>query len=207
MEYDVDPALQTQGAQPAARTYFADDHYLIRRKIMKLLGGAFHIFNLAGEIVGYTQMKAFKLKEDLTMYESEDMQRPIFTIKARHVIDLAATYDVTDSATGRRLGAFRRKALKSILKDEWRVLDPSDNEIGKITEDSMLMASLRRFLTNLIPQAYECTVNGALACRYKQDFNPFVMKINVDFGPDTGIDRNLLMAGGILLCAIEGHQD
>ena len=40
---------------------------------------------------------------------------------------------------------YRRKGLKSLLKDEWTIMDPSDREIGLIKEDSALMATLRRF--------------------------------------------------------------
>jgi hypothetical protein len=70
----------------------------------------------------------------------------------------------------------------------------------------MGLALLRRFLSNLIPQGFDCQVNGQQAARFKQHFNPFMLKMTVDFTGDA-IDRNLLMAGGILLCAIEGKQD
>ena len=56
-------------------SHFQENQYVIRKKILKLFGGAFHIYNSAGAVVGYTKMKAFKLKEDLRMYESEAMQK------------------------------------------------------------------------------------------------------------------------------------
>ena len=185
---------------------FAEDTYTIRRKILKLVGGAFHIYDGAGRVVGYTKMKAFKLKEDLRMFESEAMHEEIFRIQARNILDISATYDVYDGNGGEKLGAVRRRGLKSILKDEWTILDEFDREVGVIAEDSMALALIRRFLTNLIPQKYECQVNGEPACEYKQNFNPFVMKITVHFQPECGADRRLLMAAGVLLCAIEGKQ-
>ncbi len=188
-------------------SHFTESNYLIRRKILKLLGGAFHIYDNQEKVVGYTEMKAFKLKEDLRMFTDESMSKEIFRIKARNIIDIAATYDVFDSESGEKLGAFKRKCLKSILKDEWLVLDANDSEIGLISEDSMLLALIRRFIIKLIPQNYDCVINGAKACTFKQNFNPFVMKIGVDFEPDTTADRNFVMAAGILLCAIEGKQD
>jgi hypothetical protein len=42
----------------------------------------------------------------------------------------------------------------------------------------------------------------------KQKFNPFVMKINLDYSMDVNglLDRRLGIAGAILLCAMEGKQ-
>lgn len=185
--------------------YFTENQYVIRKKVLKLVGGAFHIYDPSQRIVGYTKMKAFKLKEDLRMYESEAMQKEIFIIQARQVLDFGATYDVFDGESQESIGAFRRKGLKSILKDEWVVLDAAEREIGLVSEDNAALAMIRRFLSNLIPQRFECTVNGSHACTFKQHFNPFVLRMTVSFA-DTEVDRNLLMAGGILLCAIEGRQ-
>lgn len=187
--------------------YFTEPHYLIRKKILKIFGGAFHIYDSNDQVVAYTKMKAFKLKEDLRMYTGEDMSQEIFSIKARNIIDIAATYDVTESDTGRKIGALKRKGLKSIIKDEWLILDEHDNEIGLIQEDSMFLALIRRFMTALIPQNYDCTINGVRACEFRQNFNPFVVKINVDFKQGVEVDRKLIMAAGLLLCAIEGKQD
>jgi hypothetical protein len=42
----------------------------------------------------------------------------------------------------------------------------------------------------------------------KQKFNPFVMKINLDYSMDVNglLDRRLGIAEAILLCAMEGKQ-
>jgi hypothetical protein len=185
------------------------NNYLIRRKILKLVGGAFHFFDPMGNVVLYANMKAFKLKEDITIYSGEDMQEAMISIKARNIIDFSATYDVVDAQTNEKVGGLRRKGLKSILKDEWLVLDEADNQIGVIKEDSTALALVRRFLTNLVPQTYNCIVNNSVVCIYKQNFNPFVVKVNVDFSVDRGhiFDRRLGLAAGLLLCAIEGKQN
>ena len=187
--------------------YFTEDYYLIRRKIMKLIGGAFHIYDQNEQVVAYSKLKAFKLKEDIRMYTGEDMQQELFRIHARNVIDFGATYDVIDSAANTKLGALRRKGFKSIIKDEWIILDGNDQEIGSIKEDSMALALVRRFVCKLIPQEYLCDINGKLECKYKQNFNPLVMKIKVNFTGANQADRFLTMAGALLLCAIEGKED
>ncbi|WP_237179079.1 hypothetical protein [Paenibacillus sp. MMS18-CY102] len=156
----------------------------------------------------FSQLKAFKLKEDIRLYGDESMNQELITIQARSVIDFSATYDVIDAVTGENLGSLRRKGMKSILKDEWVILSPNESEIGLIKEDSTLMAMLRRFLTNLIPQKFNVELHGRNVALFYQNFNPFVSKLNVDFSLDSSnqFDRRLGIAAAVLLLAIEGKQ-
>ncbi|MDQ0191811.1 hypothetical protein [Paenibacillus wynnii] len=187
---------------------FNHTHYIIRKKVFSILGAKLHIYDSSENLVLYSQMKAFKLKEDISLYTDENMDKELVRIKARSAIDFSATYDVDDSITGEHVGALRRKGLKSILKDEWVILDRHDSEIGTIKEDSTFKALLRRVI-NLIPQSYNVELDGQTITTFKQNFNPFVTKINVDFSNDPKLhfDRRLGLAAGILLCAVEGKQD
>jgi hypothetical protein len=124
------------------------------------------------------------------------------------MLDFGMTYDVVDQTEGHKVGALRRKGMASILRDEWHVLDTQDRQIGTIREDSMGMALLRRFLSNLIPQTFHCEIQGHPAMVFHQRFNPFVAKIDLDFTQDTQglLDRRLGIAAGVLLSAVEGRQ-
>jgi hypothetical protein len=183
--------------------------YLIRRKVLTLAGAKFHIFDPSGRVVMFSKMKAFKLREDIRLYAGEDMKNELINIHARQIVDFSAAYDVFDAVTGEKVGALKRKGLKSIIKDEWLILDNNDNQIGSIKEDNTGLALVRRFLTNLIPQSYDIEINGQVVAEYRQRFNPFVLKLELDFARDTNhiLDRRLGLAAGILLCAIEGRQN
>jgi uncharacterized protein YxjI len=187
----------------------SQNRYTIRRKFLKVFGGAFHIYDPDGNVAFYADMKAFKLKEDFRLYTGEDKQTEVLAIKARQIIDIGATYDVFDPTKDAKAGALRRKGLKSILRDEWLILDPDDREIGVIREDSALLASIRRFLTNLVPQDFIGEVNGQQVLRFNQHFNPFILKMDLDFSMDTGglLDRRLGLAAALLLAGIEGRQN
>lgn len=189
-------------------TAYSHTEYIIRKKVFSIMGAKLHIFDTSEQLVCFSQMKAFKLKEDISLYTDESMQKEILRIKARNVVDFSATYDVHDTETGQHVGALRRKGLKSILKDEWIILDHHDQEIGKIKEDSTAMALLRRFIS-IIPQQYNIEMDDITIPAFKQNFNPFVTKIIADFSEDRGgrLDRRLGLAAGVLLCAIEGKQE
>ena len=71
------------------------------------------------------------------------------------------------------------------------------------------LALLRRFITGpWIPQKYSAQVRGQHAALLKQNFNPFVFKLTVDFSADRAklLDRRLGLAAGLLLSAIEGRE-
>ena len=188
---------------------FQLDQYWARRKVIAAFTPKFHIYDPAGALVAYVEQKAFKLKEDITVFGDEEKTRPLLKIKARAILDISATYDVSDANTGAKVGALRRKGLKSIVQDEWAVLDLSDAEVGTIKEDSTLMAMLRRFLSNLIPQNFHLRIGDQDAGIIKQRFNPFVLTHDVDLRADNGrrFDRRLALAAVVLLLAIEGRQD
>jgi len=187
---------------------FTHPTYTVRRKIFKLLGAAFHIYDPQGNVAFYSKQKAFKLKEDIRVYTSEDMLTEVLTIKAKNIIDFSAAYDIFDPTTQTKVGVLKRKGMKSILKDEWIIMDANENQIGLIQEDSMMLALIRRFLADLVPQTFDGTINGQRVCHFKQNFNPFVTKITLDFSMDMDslLDRRLGIAAAILLCAIEGKQ-
>ncbi|MCX6557735.1 MAG: hypothetical protein NTW95_09960 [Candidatus Aminicenantes bacterium] len=190
-------------------TAFGLNQYLLRRKVFTIAGAKFHIFDTANNLVFFSKMKAFKLREDIRLFRDESMSEELLLIKARQIIDFSAAYDVLDSKTGEKIGVYKRQGLKSILRDEWLIMDAGDREIGVVREDSLFKALLRRFLTNLIPQTYHVEIQGTTVCVYKQNFNPFVLKLTIDFPSDTRLlfDRRLGLAGAILLGAIEGRQN
>lgn len=187
---------------------FTQVHYTIRRKVLKLIGGAFTVFDGAGNTVMFAEQKGFKLKEDIRLFTGPDMTQELVRIHARRALDISAVYDVIDSATNQPIGALQRRGMKSVLQDEWWILGEGDTQVGTIIEDSMALALVRRFVLNLIPQNFTVTLNNVEVAHLRQQINPFVFKIDLDFSsdPDGRLDRRLAIAAGILMAAIEGRQ-
>lgn len=188
---------------------FSLERFTARRKIFTVLGATFTLHEpVSMEVLAFSRQKAFKLKEDIRLFTDESKTEELLLIQARRVVDFAAAYDVTDSATGDRVGTLRRKGFSSIVRDRWQMLDAEGDLLGEIVEDSAGLALVRRFLTNLIPQTYHLDVRGTAVGIVRQLFNPFVHKYDVDFAIDREglLDRRLGIAAVILLLAIEGRQ-
>ena len=172
---------------------------------------SFRIYDPTGTLALFASLNKSKLNEGIAFYPDESKSNELFRIKARNIADfIFDIFDVFDPpATNEKIGAFKQRAFKFILENEWIIMDAADNEIGMIQEDSWLMAILRRFLTNLIPQSFHGEMGGSPIFRFKQHFNPFIQKIDLDFTPDMGnrLDRRLGLAAAVLLSAIEGRQE
>ncbi len=183
--------------------------YTIRRKVFTLFGGQFHIYNREGALIGFSKQKAFKLKEDIRVFTDESMDQPLLAIAARSIIDFSACYDVTDSKTGQKIGALRRKGFASIIRDEWEMLDTQDNPISKLREDSTSMALIRRFVPmgNLVPQKFVLGDDTNQYAEMRTHFNPFIHRMTVTINADCPFPPLLVLASAILLVAIEGRQN
>jgi len=186
---------------------FQYNHYLLKRQVFALTG-KFRFYAPNGQLVLFSEQKMFKLREDIRVFADESKTQEVLMIKARQIMDFSAAYDVMDSATGQKLGALRRKGFASLLRDEWEILDAGDKVIGSLFEDSMGLALVRRFLTRLIPQNYDITIGVTRVADLKQNFNPFLYQLNMDFSMDIThqMDRRIGIAAGTLLAAIEGRQ-
>lgn len=187
---------------------FQQSYYLFRRKVLKLFGGAFHVYDASGSLAFYSEQKAFRLREDMRLYADAERGQELLRIKTPQVLDFGATYYVEDATTGERVGAIRRRGLRSLVRDRWTILAPDGQEIGRLEESSLAGALLTRFI-GLVPQHYAiATPDGRAVAEVQQHFNPFVLKYSLTIAePEPAIDRRLLIATGILLAAIERRQE
>ncbi len=171
---------------------FESDSYIIRQKVLKLLGEEFHIYSDKSmkNMIGYSKQKALKLKEDIRVYSDEQKTVELLRIKQSGMLDFKGNFEIID--------------------DSYKVIDTKGREVGEITEDSLGLALVRRFVpfaTYLIPQKFVMKVGGAPGkVVYSQNMSPLVHRLMVSGVSSSGIDPRIAAAGAILLIAIEGKQ-
>jgi len=187
---------------------FLHNQYLLRRQVFALTG-KFRVYDLSENLLMFSEQKMFRLREDIRVYSDESKTQELLTIQARQIIDFSAAYDVIDSTTGEKVGALRRKGWRSLLRDEWEVLDANDQVRGLLFEDTVSLALLRRLLLGaLLPQNYDMTFGETRVADVRQVFNLFRYELTLDFTMDSSrmLDRRVGIAAGILLATIEGRQ-
>jgi len=126
----------------------------------------------------------------------------VAAFKARSVIDLGATYDVTDEM-GNPIGFFKKDFAASLLRSTWHLDQPG---LGATTgqERSMAVALLRRFADlTFWPYHFDFTRNGQPAFSVTKKFglrDKYVVTIN-----DPQLDRRLVIAMSVALDALQAR--
>lgn len=188
---------------------FQYDHYLLKRQVLALTG-KFRVYTADGRLVLFSQQKMFRLKEDIRVYADESMQQELLLIRARQILDFSAAYDIVDPISGQKVGVLRRKGFRSMVRDEWDVLDSEEQMLGTLIEDDLSLALLRRFLLGRwLPQNYDLLIEGIRAADLRQRFNLVRYELDLLFTPAFRgrLDPRLGIAAAILLATIEGKQD
>jgi uncharacterized protein YxjI len=156
-----------------------------------------------GELLAFAQQKRMAFKEQVTLYADDSKQVPVLGFKARQVIDLGATYDVTDPG-GNAIGLFRKDFKKSLLRSTWIVEQPG---LGAATgqERSLVVAVLRRFVDYLswLPYHFDFTVDGQPAFSVVKKWglrDRYVVEVQ-----DPRLDRRLVIAMAVALDALQSR--
>ena len=108
----------------------------------------------AGQLVFYVRQKAFKLREQVTVFADEAQTQPVAHIQADRVLDISATYGFED-VQGRRFGAVKRAGMRSLWRAQYEVLR-GDAPLFTIREDNAFV----KFADGLL---YQIPILGVLS--------------------------------------------
>ncbi len=208
---DQPAASAPEQVQPAAQAASPRIHLQVLRQWGQLFGTNIRTLDTNGQLICFSQAKAFKLKEDIAFYRDEAKTSELFRVKARNVIDISAIYDMFD-VNGQVFGSLRRKGLASaFVRDEWLILDATGKEVGSVVEDSNLLGVLRRwvdYVAFFIPQKYHVTYQGKEIATIQQRKNPLTVKYDYDIDASAWQQSGmLLLAISSLLALIEARQN
>ena len=190
--------------------------YLISKKLLKILGEEFYIYTDDNKdvLIGYSEQKALKIKEDIRVFSDKSKSNKILNIKQRNVIDTLGRFDFTDPNTGESLGGIRRNWGKSWLRDSYSIYGPDGQVYGEVEEDSLMNAMLRR-LVPFLGSYYFCpdfsmNVQGQPSITFQTSrewlgFGRGTLEVHI---PDENqLDRRVILGAAMIIIAIEGEQN
>jgi hypothetical protein len=183
------------------------DQYLLLRQLFALIG-VLRVFNPQGQMVLFCYQRNIKLKEDIRVYVDETKSHEVLNIQAKHILDFSEYYEVSDSQYSTKIGCLRRKGFRSLVQNEWEVIDEQVNSSGILKADSLTKALLHRMLMDTyLPQNYNLIIGNERVADYKQRFSPFCYELDIDLQMDYHhrMDHRLLIAAAVLLAIIEGQ--
>jgi uncharacterized protein YxjI len=156
-----------------------------------------------GPVLAFAQQKRLAFREQVTMYADSSKQQPVLGFKARQIMDLGATYDVTD-ASGRPVGLFRKDFGRSLIRSTWHVEQPG---LGAATgqERSLPVALIRRFVDELswLPYHFDFAFGDRPAFSVQKKWglrDRYV--VNID---EPRLDRRLVIAMAVGLDALQSR--
>ncbi|TDQ53725.1 hypothetical protein [Actinorugispora endophytica] len=156
-----------------------------------------------GPMVAFAQQKRLAFKEQVTLYTDDSKQYPVLGFKARSVVDLGATYDVTDPS-GAPIGLFRKDFKQSLLRSTWHLEQPN---LGQVTgqERNTAIAVLRRFIEifSYVPFHFDFVANGEVVFSVDKRWG-LRDRYTIDI-PNPYIDRRLVIAMAVGLDALQGR--
>ncbi len=85
--------------------------------------------------VAYVRQKMFKLKEEISVFATENRTKLLFKIKADKWIDFSTAYSFTDSE-GKELGKVARKGWASLWKASYELIDQNEKLQYHIREEN-----------------------------------------------------------------------
>jgi len=206
-------AKPTPPARPSSDPRWHQEHYVLKERRFTF-GRQYRIFDARDQLVAYCKQKMFKLREDIRFYTDESQQVELFRLQTAKILDWSANFEVIDSATQQRLGVLRRKAWKSLLRDEWHVFDGWEQPWGVLKEDTRGLAFLRRALSFVelewaIPYEYRLHRDGADESRplatIRERFQLFGDTYDLKIQPESTVDARVLLGLAVCVDAIEGE--
>lgn len=93
------------------------------------------VTDASGQIVAYVKQKAFRLKEDVTIFADEGQTHPLYRMNANRVLDFNANYAIT-TADGMPVGSVYRHGARSLWKASYTLNDTQGNQLGLIHEEN-----------------------------------------------------------------------
>jgi uncharacterized protein YxjI len=182
--------------------------YKIRKKIFAL-ANQYWIEDGRGTVLGYTKQKMLRLREDIRIYADEAMTRELFWIHQEQVLDAWGTFAVVDTAANVCVGKIRRNVMSNFLADEYHLLDPFGNAIGRVYEESG-RGFLRKYVPmgGLVPERVKVELYGQPVTEIRQQFRVIGDEWDVDCSRmPPQFDRRVLLAGIILMGMVERERD
>lgn len=154
---------------------FSGNKFYVRKKFWAMAGEC-SVYDAQGNLVYFVKQKKCKLKEDIIAYSDDSMKKPVLKIQFLPIVGLGVAYNIIDAENGEKLGTIQRKGLKSIIKDEWVIIDGNDVEIA-IIDKVGLLSLLSRFF-DVLPKKYvvKIKVDGLIIAHFRQKTGSSVYK-------------------------------
>jgi hypothetical protein len=191
------------------------DRFVLRQRIRLVINQYEFALSDKDAPFCFVEQARFKFKEDIRFYTDDSKTVEIMRIRARHVFDPWATYDVT-AADGSKIGELQKDFGRSLLRSTFLIHAPSGTVTAR--ELSLPIALFRRFVGLVpfigdfadwlpIPYHFVFERGGQTLGVHRRRFGRFrdVYDIDMSGDPDRTLDRRLVLAATVGMDALQAR--
>ena len=190
-------------ATPAiSAAIFQQDRFYARKSALSWAPKVY-FYDEHGNTLAFVRNLASLWSRDIRVFTDSGLSFELLAIKPLAGRNSSLVFEITDSVNHERVGAIRQLHLGWMHRQQWSLIDCRDEEVAIVSEGSLLLGGLRRFVTELLPQSYtfrsgECDIGTAT-----QNGSLFNSEMEIDLGADheKRLDRRLVTAMVVLLLA------
>ncbi|MGC1472555.1 MAG: hypothetical protein WA775_08185 [Psychroserpens sp.] len=181
------------------------------------LSNDFTATDATGKTVAYVKQKLFKLKEDISFYDSKAKTNLVYRIRADQWIDFSAAYSMTN-AQGNEIGKIARKGWASIWKAHYELIDQHQQLQYHIREDNAWVKVFDSMLGNIpilggftgyvFNPSYSVTdLKGQVICQLKKEASFFGRKFTLSkLKPIENDDDERIILGFMMMVLLERRR-
>ncbi len=184
---------------------FRGNDFVIKEKIFSI-GKKYIIEDEEGNQIAYCEKESPRLKEDIKIYEDEEKDETLFRIEQKSLTKFTGLFEVLDHTSEGEdvIGYLRRDGFRSLVRDQWSVLDDDKNEIAVLRSDYPLKDLLRFKGLKKIPHRYEIFQDGKKIGVFKQRVSLHnAYRLQIRGREKEEINRKVLISLSICLDAVE----
>jgi hypothetical protein len=203
----MDPSIQL-GQAPVQSSLWYQNFYRIRRKVLTV-GNRYYIEDMQGRILGFSKQKIMRVKDDIRVYSDENQTSELFRIQQENIVDDWGTWAVIESMTNTCVGKMRRSYLSNFAEDEYALLDPYNQQIGRVVEPSG-RGLMRKYLPGggLVTEQVKVEYYGRLVAYIQQQFKVIgdTWEVDCQYLPPQ-FDRRTLLTAMLLMGMVERNEN
>lgn len=194
-------------AVPAISAALFEQHRLYIRQTRFSWSPRLYFYDEHGKTLAFVRNATFTWNRDIRIFTDPTLSFELLRIRPRHSPG-SPHFEVVDCVNNQCAGAIRFLPAGRLQCRQWSLLDSIGQEVGTVREDSLLLAGMRRILTELVPQSYSFHVAGTVIGNARSSnglLSPDVM-IDVSSDCEKRLDRRLLAAAMVLLVTPSNRQ-
>lgn len=200
-------ALGKTSASPAISAALFQQDCFYARKSHFSWSPRFYFYDEHGNTLAFVRNASFTWSNEIRVFTDPTLSFELLVIRPLSRRSPGESFVVIDSVNHKPVGAIRQLQGNRLQRRQWVLMDPDDQEIATVTEDSLLLGGIRRLVTELVPQSYTFLFADREVGRATQNGSLFTPEMKIDLSSDREkqLDRRLVAATAVLLLAFSAQ--